>query len=346
MNTIVRPIIPFALILMLVPAIAAAAKKASVPLVVVASVSQGEATGQLIRSAVLEPRQLVKVLNEEPGRVTELHAYEGDRVRSGDILARQDDGLVRAEWNKARAQKEQAIAEWRRQQILRQEGMISDETYTQARTQVQVMIAQERLLAKRLDYMQISTPIHGVISERHVEQGDVAERYQHLFTIVDDQVLKLRLGIPGTDLARLAQQGKVEVSIDALSGRRFPARISRIFPVLDQTTHQATLEVELLPGFSGIRSGQLAQVHLPLLASAFPVIPLVALRQDEQGSFVYRLGAENKVERVAVQAGEYRGDEVEILNGLKTGEKVVVRGFAGLRPGQVVQVVAADEHTR
>lgn len=318
-------------------------KGKKLPLVVVAPVIQNHATQWLERRTVLKPARFVKVLNEEPGRVIDIQRFEGDRVRAGELLARQDDGLVRAEWLKLKARKEQLLEEWKRYQVLKQEGMVSAETYGQARTLLRVAIAEERLLAKRLAYMQITSPLNGVVSERLVEEGDVAERYRHLFSIMDTSLLKARVALEPEQLTRLHRQSPVRVRSEIQNGEEYKARISRIFPALDEQTHQATVEIELLPGFRDLHPGQLATIRLGMEAGGNPLMPLIALRQDQDGSYVFRLQADSRVERVTVSAGRFLGDQVEIRKGLKAGDKVVVRGFSGLKSAQKVDAVAADD---
>jgi len=337
-------LISFLLILVFTDVVWAAdeQKRKKLPLVVVAPVTQNTSAEWLERRAVLKPLRLVKVLNEEPGRVIEIRRFEGDLVKAGDLLARQDDGLVRAEWLKLKARKEQLLEEWKRYQVLKQEGMVSAEVYGQSRTLLKVAIAEERLLAKRLAYMQITAPLNGVVSERLVEEGDVAERYRHLFSIMDTRRLKSLVALESDQLNRLSRQSAVLVSSEMQNGKQYPARISRIFPALDEQTHQATVEIELLPGFEQLRPGQLVTIRLGMQSGSHPSIPLIALRQDQNGSYVFRLQADSRVTRVTVIPGRYQGDQVEIRKGLHAGEQVVVRGFSGLKTAQQVDAVSAD----
>jgi len=309
------------------------------PLVVVVPVYQGHAIEWVERRAVLGPRQFVKVLNEEPGRVIDIQRFEGDQVQAGEVLARQDDGLVRAEWLKLKARREQVLAEWKRFQILRGEGMVSAEAYGQAKTQLKVAIAEERLLAKRLAYMTIISPLTGVVSERLVEEGDVAERYRHMFSIMDNSLLKARVAVEAEQLSYLSEKSPVKVYANTQSSSAHTAHISRIMPSLDEQTHQGMIEIELLPGFHHLRPGQLVRVSLGIESGSYPVIPQIALRRDDVGSYVYRLQANSRVERVAVTRGSYLDERIEIREGLKSGDKVVIRGFSGLKDGQQVKVV-------
>jgi membrane fusion protein (multidrug efflux system) len=290
-------------------------------------------------SAVLNARQTVKVLNEEQGRLVELEAYEGDRVAAGQVLARMDDGLLRAELTKAQARRKEAVAQWKRLQVMARQGMVSQEVYSKARTEVEVASADERLLAKRVSYLTLRSPIDGVVSERHIEAGDLAQPYTHLYTVLDDSALRAQVRVSGDMLARIDDQTPVRIRIDALGGEAHPAHILRIFPAMDPSTHQGTVEVELSPVPQGARPGQLGRVELNLLPPLSPMIPVIALRQDEQGAYVYRIDKDSKARRVAVQAGRYQGDQVAIVRGLAAGDRVVTRGFLGLKPGKPVVVV-------
>jgi RND family efflux transporter MFP subunit len=294
----------------------------------------------LQRSAVLNARQAVKVLNEEEGRLIELNVFEGDRVRAGQVLAHMDDGLLRAELAKATARRKQAVSDWKRLQVMASQGMVSEEVYSKAKTEVEVAAADERYLGKRLAYMTLRAPIDGVISERHVEAGDVAQRYTHLYTILDDSRLRVQVTVSEELLARIDEKTPVKVRIDALGGDRYPARILRIFPAMDPSTHQGTVEVELSRPPKGARPGQLARVELSLVPAPYPLIPVIALRQDEEGAYVYRIDEHSKARRVAVEAGRYYGEQVAITRGLQAGDRVVVRGFLGLKSGKPVVVVA------
>ncbi|MBD3670308.1 MAG: efflux RND transporter periplasmic adaptor subunit [Gammaproteobacteria bacterium] len=301
---------------------------------------QGRET--LLRSAPLLPRQSVKLLNEEEGRLVDLLVYEGDRVKIGQVLARFDDGLLRAELAKAKARRKQAVEDWKRLQVLVKQGMVSEEIYSQARTEVAVASADERYLAKRLSYMTLRAPIDGVVSQRHVEPGDVAQRYTHIYTLIDDSSLRLQATVSEDQLARIDRTAGVSLRIDALGGTRYPASVARIFPAMDADTHQGTVELLLANPPPGARAGQLAQAAIELKPSAYPLIPVIALRQDEKGPYVFRVNKASKVERVTVQSGRYHDKHVAITRGLKPGDRVVVRGFLGLKPGKTVEVVAAN----
>jgi membrane fusion protein (multidrug efflux system) len=98
------------------------------------------------------------------------------------------------------------------------------------------------------------------------------------------------------------------------------------------------IQLETIP--DGARPGQLCRVTVETQTTARRNIPFAAIRHDSQGEFVYRVTPDNKVETVRVQTGILLGNQMEILEGLEIEDRVVVKGFIGLRDGK--EIVPVD----
>ena len=85
-------------------------------------------------------------------------------------------------------------------------------------------------------------------------------------------------------------------------------------------------------------SGQFARVKFSVAALDRTVIPFGALRRDRDGEYVFLVNAEGKARRVGVRSGRRLADEVEVLEGVRAGDQVVLRGFLGLSNGKQVTV--------
>lgn len=305
----------------------------------VALVAPAEAGQSSVFTAVLEAARTVRIVAQEEGQLKELPVYEGDRVKQGQVIARLDDSLLQAELNKVAATRRQAEADLKRLQALKQKQLVSDEQLSKAQTALAVARADEQALRTRIDYMAIRAPFDGVISQRLVEPGDVIVRYQHMLTLLDDSQLRARLPVSELFLPLLKQDDLAQVRIDALGAEQFPAHIVRIYPAVDEKTRQGVVEVQLQTPPPGALPGQLCRVQIQLPVSGRAVIPLQAVRHDGNELYVFRINAEGKAERVVVRTGIHLAEQVEVLEGLAMGERVVVRGFTGLRAGSAVKVV-------
>ena len=286
------------------------------------------------RTGTLRALREVKIYTQEEGRITALPVYEGDRVKTGDVVVWLDDALIKAQLARAAATRKLAEQNLNRLKELRGKKLVSEDEYARARTQLEVSEADEQLLKTRLGYTTIESPLNGVVSERLSEPGNVAERNQHLLTISDPSSLVTELPVSELILPDLAVGDVARVSIDALGDRIYEGHIIRIYPTLDPATRRGTIEVEIAPVPAGAAPGQLCRVELSTRAARRRVIPFSALRRDENSEYVYIVNGEGRAQRVDVTSGLRLGEKVEIRQGLEDGQQVVTRGFLNLIPGQ------------
>lgn len=296
----------------------------------------------VLRSGTLRARRSVRLHSQEEGRVDSIPVYEGDRVSAGAVLVRLDDRLLRAELNKAEATRRQAAEDHARLRRLVARKLVSEDELLRAETTLRVAEAEESLLKTRLGYMTVSAPFDAVVTERGVEPGDVVPKFAHLLTLEDPQSLVTEVPVSELILPTLKRGDGVQVRIDALGDAQHAGRIERIHPTVDPATRQGLVEIALTPVPPGAQAGQLCRVELPGVIRARRSIPLIALRQDPEGDYVYRVDADGYARRVPVRTGMALGERIEILDGLADGDRVVTRGFINLAPGKAVRIVAAD----
>jgi membrane fusion protein (multidrug efflux system) len=301
----------------------------------------------------LRSHRVVRVFNQEEGRVTEFPFYEGDRVAADQVVLRLEDTLLQAELAKAVAKRRQAASNLDRVRGLQRRRLIADDEVSRARTALEVAGAEETVLETRLGFATVRAPFESMVSARLVEVGDIVPRHTHVLTLIDPTTLVTELPVSELLIPHLAVSDPVTVRIDALGDQQFPGRILRIHPELDATTRQGLVEVELKPVPESALAGQFARVTFSTRALNRKVIPFSALRRDRDGEFVYRMDANGLVERLAVRAGRRLATRVEILEGLETGDRIVTKGFLGLKSGMTVlsvgkadRVVADDDTHR
>ena len=294
----------------------------------------------------LRYRTAVRVFNQEEGRLLRLPWYEGDLVASGQNLFEIDTTVLRAELKKSDAVLDEASANFKRTKRLLGRNMISEEEHLRTQTAVAVARAERSVLRARLGFAKASAPFDALVTARLVEPGDVIARHSHLMTIVDPESLVTELGVSELVVPHLAPGTPVEVRIDALGDQSFPGKVLRIHPELNPRTRQGRVEIELQPVPRGARSGQFARVTLRVEALERTVMPFSALRRDRDGEYVFRVSGGETAQRVGIRGGRRLSDQVEVLEGLDNGDRVVVKGFLGLKEGKKVTPVTADTSAR
>lgn len=295
-----------------------------------------------VHTGSLRYRKMVRVFNQEEGALRELPYFEGDAVRSGQMLLKLDDALLRAELEKAGAVEREAEANLKRLRRLRASKLVAEDEYQRAATQLEVARAERSVLETRLSYTVVDAPFDGVVTARLVEIGDILPRHSHVLTLADPTSLMTELRISELLTPHLSTGDTVGVRIDALGSEVFQGRISRIHPELDAATRQGRVEVTVQPVPERARAGQFARVEFTTAAFDQLVMPFICLRLDPQGEHVFRVGDEGVAERVGIRTGRRLANRVEVLEGLRDGDRVVARGFLGLRDGLKVKAVGAE----
>ena len=301
-------------------------------------------------SGTLEAVTKIRLYNEESGRITSMPFYEGDRVKKGDLLVQLDNALLKTDVDKARASKELAKVDLSRVKKLLPKKIATEEEVANARTVLDLAIAEEKRQTTRLQRTSIKAPIDGVITKRLFEPGDLLAQQSHIHSLIDPNKIRLKASLAERWIPLVKNGQKVTVSIDALGDTKFDAHIGRIHPTISAGTHKGIVEIILDPVPAGTKVGQFARAQIELKATDRLVIPVHAIHYEPEGAYVYRVIEDNKdpdqtksvAEKVYFEQGRQFGALAEVLSALKPNDKIVTRGYLGLRDGKQVDVVDAE----
>lgn len=289
-------------------------------------------------TATLEPRAESQVVAKTSGVALEVLVEEGQTVRAGQVLVRLDPDRARLQAAQSAAQVRKLEANFKRAQQLEAQQMVSANDLDQLRYDLENARAVNRLANLELSYASVVAPISGVIASRDIKAGNFVQINSPIFRIVDTARLEATLNVPEREITKLRAGQAVDLTVDALPGRRFSGVVDRVAPVVD--TGSGTFRV--VASFAG--DGDLQAGMFSRLAIRYDqredalVVPRRALLEDggEPAVFAVR---EGKASRVALELGYSDGGWVEVRKGLDEGDQVVVAGKAALREGTVVQVL-------
>ena len=301
-------------------------------------------TGSLAReitvAGVLSPVRTVGVNAQLGGALNSVRVEEGDVVREGQVLAEVDARELAAQLRSAQASLELAKSTAERSATLFKDRVVTAAEHERDQAALAAAQASYDALRTRIGYAQVRAPTSGVITEKRVEAGDVVSTQARLFTVADVSTLVVRVQISELDVPSLRTGQTSDISIDALGAEQFRGTIRRIFPAADSATRMVPVEVAISgSAVRRLRPGYLARVTLKLgERPGVLVAPLGAIvgARDARAVFVVHGKA---VERRQVRLGQSSGNVVEILEGLKVGDSVVVVGADRLRDGDTVRVV-------
>lgn len=286
-------------------------------------------------------------------RLVEVAVQVGDRVRRGQLLARlQADTLAaeRAATAAALAEAEAVLAEAQanaeRARTLEPSGALSAQQirqYTTAETTAKARLQslRARLAADdlRLAQTRIVAPDDGLVSARLATVGAVAQPGQELFRLIRQGRLEWRAEVPGADMARLPPGTPVRLT-PAGTTTAIDGRVRAAAPTVDPATRLGLVYVDLAPG-SAARAGMHARGEFQLGQSPAVTLPQAAVLLRDGLAYVFRVGADGRVQQTRVQVGRRVGDRVEITGGLPAEARVVAQGGGFLGDGDRVRVVEA-----
>ena len=291
-------------------------------------------------TAPLEARGESQVVAKTSGIALRVFADIGQQVRAGQPLVQIDRDRAALQVAQADAQVRKLEANYRRASQLVEQKMVSVNDVEQLRYDLENARASLRLARLEQSYGTVTAPISGVIASRNIKPGNLVQINTPIFTIVDNSQLEATLNAPEREIETLKAGQAVQLSVDALPGKTFEGRIDRVSPVVDSGS--GTFRV--ICAFDGgglLQPGMFGRIRIEYdqRANAL-VIPRTALLEDGNAAAVYTVKAD-KATRTALKLGYVDGEWVEVREGLKEGDPVVVAGKAALREGSAVQVIGA-----
>lgn len=309
------------------------------PAVAVEAVTVNVSTLEQRLNAVgsLVSEESVMLRPEIAGRIRDIPFIEGQSVKRGDVLLRLDDGIARAELQQADANFGLANSKFRRADELQKEGFISRQGRDEASNTLQVERANVALARARLDKTVIRAPFDGEIGLRTVSVGDYVTAGQDLVTLQALRQLKVDFRIPELYLAQISPGQRLNVAVDALPERTWPAQVTAISPLVDVSGRALVMRAVVDNTDGVLRPGMFARVNLLLTETPALLVPETALAPRENRHYVYRVNGDT-VEEVAVRIGQRRGGQVEVLEGLADGDQVVTAGLQKIQDGARVAV--------
>lgn len=288
-----------------------------------------------------QARESVAITAKVSDVVTRLAFDSGQRVQAGQLLADMNSAAQRADVAAAQASLRDAEQQLRRGAELERQQLIAKSQYDTL--QANRDAAAATLAAKRaaVSDRTITAPFAGVLGLRQVSPGALVTPGTVITTLDDDRGIKLDFTLPESALSAIAPGQAVTARSDAWPGRSFDGRIAQVDSRVDPGTRAVKVRAELPNPDGKLRAGMLLRVQVQLPARQALVVPEIAIQQEGDQAYVFRV-AGGRVDKVPVKLGSRQEGEVEVVSGLKAGDRIVVEGTVKLRPGsRVVEATPA-----
>jgi RND family efflux transporter MFP subunit len=300
--------------------------------------------------ATLKSRDSAVIMPQVEGLVTQIFVHSGDKVGAGAALMEIDplkqQATVKSQESARAAQ--QANLVWAKQQFDRTQslfaaGVVSKQDLDQAKSaldaaqaQMDSLDAQVNEQTVQLRYYKVVAPRSGIVGDIPVRVGDRVTTATQLTTVDQPGSLEVYVYVPIERSAQLRMNLPVQV-LDSSGKAAADTSVSFISPQVDNTTQTVLIKARIPNGNDALRQSQFIRARVVWGTHQSPEIPILAVSRLAGQYFAFVAEAQNGGSYVAKQhpltIGETVGNDYEVRDGIKPGDKVIISGTQFLLDG-------------
>ncbi len=281
----------------------------------------------------IEAVQAVELRPDEQGRVTALLFREGQYVARGTPLVRIDDAMLRAQAERADADRDLAQQQLLRVRKLREQNAAPPADLERAEAAARSANAALSLLQLQIARSVVRAPFSGAVGQRFVSVGDYVTTSSRLLTLQTVDPQRAVIEVPERHAANLRPGQTVEFTVAAQPQRKFAARVDFIDPVVESTNRTITVKGLAANQDRILRPGMFIEARLATsVRQEAVVIPEDAVQPLRTANIAWVVD-KGKASRRVVQLGVRSQGYVEVLSGVRAGELVVVGGLERMNEG-------------
>jgi membrane fusion protein, multidrug efflux system len=305
----------------------------------VASVELGPISDYVQHTSTIEAEEAIDVYARATGLVAEVLAEEGDRIEKGQILVKLVDDELRLGADEARVNFLKLSSSFNRAQGLFDRNLLSREDYEQQKFTLEEAKIRRDRANLALDHAFVRSPVAGVIAERTVKLGDRISSNNRLYGLVDLKSLIAQVHVPGRDMRYISKGQLAQVTTDFLPGETFAGHVERISPVVDPGSGTFKVTLELADASNRLRPGMFITAHIVTATHETAVlVPKKAIVYDDGFPHVFVV-SDSTAKRVRLDIGFEDSNNLEVLDGMKQGDRIVVVGQNGLKDDAKIRVI-------
>jgi membrane fusion protein (multidrug efflux system) len=285
------------------------------------------------------------------GYLKKITVDKGDAVKEGDLLADIEVPELLADEARFRAEVEVAGLDYQRikEAQAKAPDLVVVQTVDNAKARVDVAKANLERNETLLQYAKIKAPFSGMITRRLVDPGAFipaatsggTSSNAALVELMDFERVRVQVGVPETEVPHIANGLPVKLTVEELPGRTFPGSVTRFAEALDDATKTMLAEIELPNPDHSLRPGMYATVQIEVeKRTGALLVPRDAVLIEKAKTSVFVVEGTH-ARKVSVKTGFMDASAVELVEGIKPDEPVILLGKLTLNDGQPVQSTEA-----
>ncbi len=286
---------------------------------------------------ILIPNEEVSLSFEASGKITDIYFQEGTTIKKGQLLAKVNDLPLQAELKKLLAQKPLAEDRVYRQKSLLERDAVSKESYESINTELEKLYADIELVKSKIAQTELRAPFDGVIGLRQVSEGAYATPTTIISNLTSISPLKIEFSVNERQARDIKEGTKLNFVLEN-DLNVYNATVYAVESKLDEKTLSLKARA-LYPNPQGkLRPGHSAGIEIKLKEIQETIaIPSIASITEMGRDLVYIFKG-GKAKQIVITKGLRTASSVQVLDGLQTGDTLLVSGVMQLREGLPVVV--------
>lgn len=329
-------------------AIIAASGEGNYPLITVLDINEQDFAHFIELQGDVTTRQNVLVYPEVTGTMIKVHVEEGDQVEEGQLLATIDDGGLKSQLIQMESQLALAKTTYERQKRLWDQNIGSEIQYLESKTNYDAQKASVDQMKDQLLKYSIKAPFSGIVDDIIKDQGTVVSpsgQGSEVFRIINLSNMYVEVPVPETYIATVTQGKKVRVKFPILN-ETIESYVRETGNFINPNNRSFIAEIPVTNKSGNVKPNLTAKVQInDYRNESALMIPQNTISENADGEqYAYIVNGDSDedvaiAKRAIITTGKTQGDFVEVLSGIKAGQRIVVEGARKVKDGQKVKIL-------
>lgn len=305
----------------------------------VSTVEAGILESQMQTNGFLKSETDLDVLSETQGIILEIYKKKGDYIKAGEAIAKVDDELLAAQLSAAKANYEQLKKEVSRFTKLFEQNAVTSQKLEEIKLNYQSAEAQYISAKRQFEDSRIKAPVNGFIETAFIEEGQYISRNGKVCNIIDANKLKLQIAVDENDYKHIQQGQKVDISTPVYPSVKFEGIITYIGKKAS-AGNKFDADIKVVNDTNKrLKAGMFVNANITQALDAPSIyIPRKAINGSLKDASVFVIKNNLAISQKVV-TGNTVNDQVEITNGLNSGDLVVIEGNYSIFDSAKVKII-------
>lgn len=276
---------------------------------------------------------------EVPGNITLLTADEGDQVTKGQLLGRISPTTLNDAHQSTLTALNQARDAYRRMKPLHEQKVISEMQWVDVESKLHQAEAAERIAREQLNHTSFSAPFSGVIAARYADKGMNVISGQQIYKLVDINNVDIKISVPENEIYHIQKGTTARITVKAADNAVLEGKVVEKGISANSLSHTYNVKIETENHAHRLMPGMVCSVSIngDSNQNGHITIPANCIKLDTDGSRFVWLDINGIAKQRTIVAGNFSGNDIEVISGLNNGDKVIAEGSQKVSDGMKIK---------